>query len=248
MAVTDQAIEKIKEMIVRGALQPGSRLPAEAELADQLGLSRSSLREAVRALTAMRILVTKQGDGTYVSGLEPHLLLEAMTFAADVSHGHSARQLLQVRRMLEPQAVALAAGRLTDDQLAGLRSVLDRCTGAISIEQFIELDIEFHRIIADSVGNPVLSTLLGILSTHTQRLRIVRGTIPQPSAEGAPMATTREQAHREHEAIWRALLARDAQLAACAAAVHVAAVEDWLADGTPIGSAAPDTTPGRSTP
>ncbi|PYC70625.1 GntR family transcriptional regulator [Streptomyces tateyamensis] len=246
MAVTDQAIDRIKEMIVHGALHPGTRLPPEAELAEQLGLSRSSLREAVRALTAMRILVTKQGDGTYVSGLEPHLLLEAMTFAADVSHGHSARQLLQVRRLLEPQAVALAAGKLTDPQLRALRSILDRCTDEISIEEFIELDIEFHRTIADSVGNPVLSTLLGILSTHTQRVRIVRGTVPPPPdghlASAVSGGTARQQAHREHEAIWRALVARDAGLAAGAAAVHVAAVEDWLADRLPIDTAAPEPT------
>ncbi|GAA1984029.1 FadR/GntR family transcriptional regulator [Kitasatospora viridis] len=232
MAVTDQAIEKIKEMIVSGTLSPGARLPNEADLSEQLGLSRSSLREAVRALTAMRILVAKQGDGTYVSGLEPHLLLEAMTFAADVSHGHTARQLLQVRRLLEPQAAALAAGLLSGDQLAALRTILDRSEQAATIEEFIELDVEFHRTIADAVGNPVLSTLLGILSTHTQRLRIVRGTILQPPAGGTPAPSAREQAHREHETIWRALVARDATLAAGASAVHVAAVEDWLASGS----------------
>ncbi|MEU8921489.1 FadR/GntR family transcriptional regulator [Kitasatospora sp. NPDC048545] len=222
MTVTDQAIEKIKEMIVSGALPPGARLPNEADLADQLGLSRNSLREAVRALTAMRILVPRQGDGTYVSGLEPHLLLEAMAFAADVSHGRTARQLLQVRRLLEPQATALAAGLLTDEHLRTLRAALDRSAAAAGIEEFIELDIDFHRTIADAVGNPVLSTLLGILSTHTQRLRIVRGT----------HTTAREQAHREHEAIWLALVNRDAVLAASASTVHVAAVEDWLAAGT----------------
>ncbi|GGT21575.1 GntR family transcriptional regulator [Streptomyces tanashiensis] len=225
MAVTDLAIEKIKEMIVSGALQPGARLPNEADLAGRLGLSRSSLREAVRALTAMRILVSRQGDGTYVSGLEPHLLLESLAFAADVSHGHSAGQLLQVRRLLEPQVTALAAGRLTDGQLKELRGILDRSAEeGIGIEAFVALDIEFHRAIADSVGNPVLSTLLGILSTHTQRLRIVRGTHDAPA---------REQAHRDHEAIWRALSAGDAQLAAAASMVHVAAVEDWLASGLP---------------
>ncbi|MEU6164628.1 FadR/GntR family transcriptional regulator [Streptomyces tanashiensis] len=225
MAVTDLAIEKIKEMIVSGALQPGARLPNEADLAGGLGLSRSSLREAVRALTAMRILVSRQGDGTYVSGLEPHLLLESLAFAADVSHGHSAGQLLQVRRLLEPQVTALAAGRLTDGQLKELRGILDRSAEeGIGIEAFVALDIEFHRAIADSVGNPVLSTLLGILSTHTQRLRIVRGTHDAPA---------REQAHRDHEAIWRALSAGDAQLAAAASMVHVAAVEDWLASGLP---------------
>ncbi|WP_328941187.1 FCD domain-containing protein [Streptomyces sp. NBC_00250] len=225
MAVTDLAIEKIKEMILSGALQPGARLPNEADLAGRLGLSRSSLREAVRALTAMRILVPRQGDGTYVSGLEPHLLLESLAFAADVSHGHAAGQLLQVRRLLEPQVTALAAGCLTDRQLDELRDILDRSAEeGIGIEAFVALDIEFHRAIADSVGNPVLSTLLGILSTHTQRLRIVRGTHHAPA---------REQAHRDHEAIWRALSAGDAQLAAAASMVHVVAVEDWLASGLP---------------
>ncbi|WP_035803799.1 FadR/GntR family transcriptional regulator [Kitasatospora mediocidica] len=246
MTVTDQAIERIKEMIVAGVLGPGARLPNEADLSEQLGLSRSSLREAVRALTAMRILITKQGDGTFVSGLEPHLLLEAMTFAADVSHGASAQQLLQVRRLLEPQVAALAAGLLTGEQLAALRTVLDRSAEAAGIEEFIELDIEFHRTIADAVGNPVLSTLLGILSTHTQRLRIIRGTTPQPPAGGTPLTTAREQAHREHWAIWRALAARDAVLAASAGAVHVAAVEEWLADGAAAHAGLLDTPTGRS--
>ncbi|MFB7619335.1 FadR/GntR family transcriptional regulator [Kitasatospora sp. NPDC056181] len=232
MSVTDQAIERIKEMILSGALQPGARLPNEAELADQLGLSRNSLREAVRALTAMRILVPKQGDGTYVSGLEPHLLLESLAFAADVSQGHTAGQLLQVRRLLEPQATALAADRITGPGLAELRAILDRSARDISIEEFVELDIAFHRTIADAVGNPVLSTLLGILSTHTQRLRIVRGIRHAPA---------REQAHRDHEAIWRALAAGDALLAASASSVHVAAVEDWLATGIPTDSPGLDT-------
>lgn len=222
MAVTDLAIERIKEMIVSGSLQPGARLPSEGDLADQLGLSRSSLREAVRALTAMRILVSRQGDGTFVSGLEPHLLLETLAFTADVSRGDTARQLLEVRRLLEPQATALAAGRLTAEQLGALRTILDQSAGDVDIEEFVELDIEFHRTIADAVGNPVLSTLLGILSTHTQRLRIVRGTRHAPA---------REQAQREHETIWRALAAGDAGLAAGASAVHVAAVEDWLTNG-----------------
>ncbi|MFE7549307.1 FadR/GntR family transcriptional regulator [Streptomyces gardneri] len=228
MTVTDQAIDRIKAMIVSGALQPGDRLPSEAHLADQLGLSRNSLREAVRALTAMNILVPRQGDGTYVSGLEPHLLLESLAFAADVAHGQTAGQLLEVRRLLEPQVTALAASRLTGKQLEILRGILDRSSGDIGIDAFVELDIEFHRTIADVVGNPVLSTLLGILSTHTQRLRVVRGIHHAPA---------RDQAHRDHETIWRALATGDAWLAASAAAIHVAAVEDWLDSGTAEGSA-----------
>ncbi|MDP9209413.1 MAG: GntR family transcriptional regulator, partial [Actinomycetota bacterium] len=70
MAVTDEAIGKIKDMIVSGELGPGDRLPREADLAERLGLSRSSLREAVRALSLIRVLDVRQGDGTYVTSLE----------------------------------------------------------------------------------------------------------------------------------------------------------------------------------
>jgi GntR family transcriptional repressor for pyruvate dehydrogenase complex len=219
LAVTDDAIARIKEMIIIGLLAPGSRLPREEDLALQLGLSRSSLREAVRALTAMRILVSRQGDGTYVSSLEPQLLLEALSFVSDVSHGDGAAQLLQVRRLLEPPATGLAAQLITDQDLVALRAILARSVAADSIETFIEWDVAFHRTIVEAVGNPVLSMLLDTLSTRTQRVRIVRGT---------HLATALEAVHREHETILRALENRDAQLAASAAMLHVSAVEQWL--------------------
>lgn len=220
MAVTDEAIDKIKKMIVTGELQPGTRLPKEDDLAQQLGLSRNSLREAVRALTAMKILITKQGDGTYVSSLEPHLLLETLSFASDVSHGRTALQLLRVRRLLEPQATALAVGHLTEGDLCHLRAILDRSIAGETPEEFVRLDMEFHSFIVALCGNPVLSMLLQVVSTQTQRVRILRG-----ARDGGAI----QNAHRDHEAILAALTARDAQLAASAATVHVATVEEWLA-------------------
>ena len=75
MAVTDEAILKIKDMIVSGELGPGDRLPPEKELSERLGLSRSSMREAVKALEVIRVLDVRRGDGTYVTSLEPRLLL-----------------------------------------------------------------------------------------------------------------------------------------------------------------------------
>jgi DNA-binding FadR family transcriptional regulator len=220
MAVTDDAIEKIKSMIVAGEFPPGTRLPKEDDLAQRLGLSRSSLREAVRALTAMKILITKQGDGTYVSSLEPHLLLQTLSFASDVSQGDTALQLLQVRRLLEPPATALATTRATEQDLAALREILDRSRTAADVEEFIRCDMEFHRTLVGLVGNPVLSMLLEILSTQTQRVRILRGT---------QVGRAIEDVHREHDAILAALESRDPGLAASASAVHVAAVEQWLA-------------------
>ncbi|MGY4741666.1 FadR/GntR family transcriptional regulator [Streptomyces sp. ATMOS53] len=220
MALTDEAMDKIKAMIVAGELAPGSRLPREDVLAGQLGLSRSSLREAVRALTAMRILVARQGDGTYVSSLEPHLLLETLSFAADVSQGRTALQLLQVRRFLESQATGLAAAVLQPQDLKELRDILDRCRSAATVDEFVAHDIAFHLRIVEAVANPVLSTLLQVLSTRTQRVRIVRGSRTRDALDSA---------HRDHEEILRALQARDALLAASAATVHITAVEQWLA-------------------
>src|SRR4029079_15236830 len=97
-----------KEMIVSGELGPGARLPKEADLAERLGLSRNSLREAVRALSLINVLDVRQGDGTYVTSLELHLLLDAMSFVVDFHRDDTVLQFLEVRRILEPAATALA--------------------------------------------------------------------------------------------------------------------------------------------
>ena len=120
MAVTDEAIEKIKGMIVSGALRPGDRLPKESELAAELGLSRNSLREAVRALSLIRILDVRQGDGTYVTSLDPQLLLEALSFVVDFHRDDTVLEFLAVRRILEPAATAMAAARISEQQLDAL--------------------------------------------------------------------------------------------------------------------------------
>ena len=219
MSVTDEAIARIKAMIIDGRLPPGTRLPKEEVLAAELGLSRSSLREAVRALTAMKILVVRQGDGSYVSSLEPGMLMETLAFVSDVSQGTTVLQLLQTRRLLEPQVTALAARVITDEQVAELRGILELSEKAETAQRFVELDAEFHRQIVALVGNPVLSVLTQVLSTPTQRVRILRGD---------RVGRAIETVYAEHQAILDALAARDAELAAAAATVHVAAVELWL--------------------
>jgi GntR family transcriptional repressor for pyruvate dehydrogenase complex len=85
-------------MIGSGQLRPGQRLPREPDLAASLGLSRSSLREAVRALASVRILDVRQGDGTYVSGLSAESLVETLAFLVEFQQGSSALELLEVRR------------------------------------------------------------------------------------------------------------------------------------------------------
>jgi GntR family transcriptional regulator, transcriptional repressor for pyruvate dehydrogenase complex len=219
MALADEAINKIKEMIVSGALRPGDRLPKEADLAERLGLSRNSLREAVKALSMIRVLDVRQGDGTYVTSLEPHLLLDLLGFVVDFHTDDAVMHFLEVRRLLEPAATALAAQRMTADEVEKLQAVLDELGSAPSIEALVANDLEFHRRIAAGAANPVLSSLLDGLSGPTTRARIWRGLTQQGAAE-----RTREQ----HQAIVDAIAARQPELARSWATVHVAGVEEWL--------------------
>ncbi|BCB77345.1 FadR/GntR family transcriptional regulator [Phytohabitans flavus] len=219
MAVTDEAIEKIKGMIVSGEMRPGDRLPREADLAERLGLSRNSLREAVKALSLIRVLDVRQGDGTYVTSLAPGLLLDALSFVVDFHRDDTVLEFLEVRRILEPSATALAAQRMTDDDIDGLRTVLAELGEDPTIDALVANDLDFHRRIAAGSGNNVLCSLIDSLSGPTTRARIWRGL----TQEGA-VAKTREQ----HAAILEAIATRQPELARSWATVHVAGVEDWL--------------------
>ena len=219
MALTDEAIEKIRAMITSGELRPGDRLPSEAELAAQLGLSRSSLREAVKALSMINVLDVRRGDGTYVTSLDPGLLMDAMSFAVDFQHDRSVLHFLQVRRILEPAATALATVAMSDDDIAGLDELLDRLPPEPGVEEAVDNDLEFHRRIARGSGNPVLASLIDGVSSRTQRARIWRG-ITQASAVRRTLD--------EHRAIIAALADRRPEIAHACAVVHIAGVEQWL--------------------
>src|SRR6266576_4982239 len=125
-SVTDEAIDKIQELIISRSWGPGDRLPKESELAAQLGLSRNSLREAVRALSQLRVLEVRQGDGTYVTSLEPGLLLESTGFVSHLLLGETGIELYEVRRILEAAAATLAAGRIDAEEKVELEQSLER--------------------------------------------------------------------------------------------------------------------------
>lgn len=219
MAVTDEAITKLKQMIVDRELHPGQRLPREADLAQRLGLSRNSLREAVKALSLIHVLDVRQGDGTYVTSLEPSLLLDAMGFVVDFHQDDTVLHFLEVRRILEPAATAKATTLMSDDEVAELDDLLADVPERPSVDELVESDIAFHRRIADGAGNPVLCSLLDSLSGSTQRARVWRG-LTQAGAVDRTMT--------EHRAIADAIASRQPDVARSWATVHVAGVELWL--------------------
>lgn len=218
VSLTDQAIVKIKEMIISGALQPGDRLPPEQGLSEALGLSRSSLREAIKALTMFGVLDVRRGDGTYVTSLKPSLLTDALAFVVDLHQDSSVLDLMEVRRVLEAAAVRRAAVRVTDQQIAALWEAIPASEG-LSVEGLVEADLTFHRLLAQASANDYLVGMLDGLSANTVRARIWRALTEQN-------AVTRTI--NEHAAIVRALEQRDPVLAEASLVVHIGGVEQWL--------------------
>jgi DNA-binding FadR family transcriptional regulator len=218
-SVTDGAIDKIRELIVSGSWGPGDRLPKESELAAQLGLSRNSLREAVRALSQLRVLEVRQGDGTYVSSLEPGLLLESTGFISHLLLGDTEVELYEVRRILEAAAAALAAARIDEAGKTDLRQRLESMGSADSVEDLVEADVAFHAVIARATGNAVLTSLLASLSTRTMRVRLWHGRRADHALD-----ETRD----EHRRIYEAIVSGDPELARAAATAHIASGERWL--------------------
>src|SRR5664279_5164959 len=123
-SLTDDAIDQIKQMIVAGRLRPGDRLPREQDLAELLGLSRGTLREAVRALTAMKVVDVRRGDGTYVTSLAPELMLEALNFVVDLHRDDTVLHFLEVRSFIEPESTARAAMHANQNLLRTLAELV----------------------------------------------------------------------------------------------------------------------------
>ena len=200
------------------ALRPGDRLPKESELAAELGLSRNSLREAVRALSLIRILDVRQGDGTYVTSLDPQLLLEALSFVVDFHRDDTVLEFLAVRRILEPVATGMAAARIAEEELDALRASWTRSGDAPSVEELVAADLEFHR---GSRGDGQLGAVL-------PARRPVRPDDAGPGVAGADPGGRGGADAARARAILAALRDRDSEAARAWATVHIASVEQWL--------------------
>lgn len=219
MGLSAEAVEKIKEMIVSGRLNPGDRLPREQDLAAELGMSKNMLREAVTALSLINVLDVRRGDGTYVTDLSPQLLLDALTFVADFKRDDAVLDFIQVRGMLEPQATAIAARQIDDAEIDSLYEHLETMREDIDVHEFVLKDAEFHRRIIDAAGNPILTTVLDTLTRPLHRARVSRDVL-----ERNVFDITRQQ----HLAILDALRRRDAEDARSWTQIHISGTEQWL--------------------
>jgi len=209
--VSTQAVERIKEAILRGVLPAGSRLPAERELAAQLGIARSSLREAIRVLTHLNILEARHGQGTFVTELRPAQLAEPLGFGLSLDP-RSVLDLFESRTVVECGTVPLAVERITVAELAALDAHHEACAASIDdVPRFLDHDLAMHELLVDAAGNELLSRIyrsLLALGTATRR-------------EAAERRDVREQALRRHGELVEAVRARDVEAAVAALSAHL---------------------------
>jgi DNA-binding FadR family transcriptional regulator len=216
--VANVAIERIKSLILSGDLRPRDRLPAERELAEQLGVSRPTIREAIRALIALNILESRHGDGTFVSSLDPRELAEPIDFLLRVDE-NSFTSLFETRQVLEAGLTRLAAQRATPEEIGELRGVMDEYRASMEdAETCIGVDIAFHECVAKAARNPIMASLLSSVARLALESR--RRTAFARGVRDATVA--------DYGMIIAAIEARDADAAANAMLNHLRHVQSGL--------------------
>lgn len=213
----EQIVQQIEESILKGEFTEGSQLPAERDLAKQFGVSRTAVREAIKALQEKGLVDAFPGRGTFVTNGTSNSMRRSLDRIIKSGEPDGLAYLVEVREILEPEIAALAAVRATDQDLAAMQESLDVMeSGRQDSDAFIEADLDFHLALAEAAANPIVLSLIdsivGLL--REQRLRIFR--IP-----GGP-----ECGQHHHKRILEAIQRHDPQEARAAMQAHLSQVRE----------------------
>jgi GntR family transcriptional regulator, transcriptional repressor for pyruvate dehydrogenase complex len=216
--ITELVVQRIKELLERGDLKAGSRLPPERELAEMLGISRPSLRTALKALSVMGIIRAKPGAGTFIAEAIPEIFMEPMHFMTLINNT-ALEEVFEARIIIESALAELAAERAGEKDLQAMTAELGAMREATNNpDAFLKHDMCFHQLIARASGNNVMS---GIMDTVAQMLYQMR-------RETIARSHGLEEAIDWHERIFNALRRRDGRGARRLMTEHLRAAERGL--------------------
>ena len=163
--------ERLKEYILANKLQAGDPLPTEAQLADQLGVSRAAVREGLRSLESLGLIYSRRGEGRYVRGFNLDPILENLHYSL-LFDTEDAREMIEIRERLETGFIGDAIAAMDSTTLEELRAlVFEMRQRALAGEYFLDKDLEFHATIYRPVNNHVLSKLLDVFHAIYRNLR-----------------------------------------------------------------------------
>lgn len=216
--VYEEVAAQIQRLINDGRLQPGDHLPPERELAERLGVSRTSVRDAIRVLELMGLLEPRQGEGTVVRDLSPDSLVSPLASLL-VRNRTLLADLWDVRKLIEPGVAARAAAHATPDDVSSLEAIFNRQREKVRQGQLaIDEDSEFHYAIATAASNKVILRVLDVLMD-----------LLRESRERSLQVTGRlERSLDGHRRILEAIGRRDAAAAEAAMHQHLEEIEDVL--------------------
>ncbi len=213
----EQIVQQIEESVLNGSLKPGDQLPAERDLAQRLGVSRTAVREAVKALREKGLVEAYSGRGTFITDGTTHAARQSFDLMVKIGQQEGSGHLAELRLILEPGIAAIAAVRVEEEHLAAMReavAVMDLAQK--DPEAYIEADLDFHLALAEAAANPLILSLIdsivGLL--REQRMKIF-------NVNGGP-----ERGQIHHKRILEAMERRDPEMARVAMAAHLEQVRD----------------------
>jgi GntR family transcriptional regulator, transcriptional repressor for pyruvate dehydrogenase complex len=213
----EQIVQQIEDSITSGELKEGDQLPAERELAQQFGVSRTAVREAVKTLREKGLVEAYPGRGTFITNGTARSIQQTLDRMIRSGQAEGTVHLTEVREILEPEIAALAAQRVDEEMLSAMREAIAVMDAARKdSEAFIEGDLDFHLALAEAAGNPLILSLIdsivGLLREQRTRTYFV---------EGGP-----ERGQYHHRRILEAIEHRDAVGAREAMRAHLLQVRE----------------------
>ncbi|PSJ57563.1 FCD domain-containing protein [Kumtagia ephedrae] len=227
----DEVVQQVETLILEGVLRPGDRLPGERELARQFDVSRPILRDALKAVEGRGLITTRHGGGTHVADVVGQVFARPVAELI-VSHAKAKADYLEYRREMEGMAAEYAARRVTDDDRALLRRIIERMEDAHRRGDFAEeaeIDVEFHNAIGECAHNIVL------LHTLRSCYRLLSDGVFQNRLIVFTLADAREKLLAQHRAIHAAVTGGDPAAARKAAMDHISFVELAMAEAERSG-------------
>ena len=223
----EKIVEQIEKRIVDGELNAGDKLPSERELAIQFGVSRTSVREAMKALTLRGLIEVTPGRGTFITDQTSQALRHSMNLMFQVGKMDANRYLIELREILEPEIAAIAASRATPENLAAMReSVVAMDQSMDEICTYIEADLDFHLALAESTHNPLILSLLDSLIGELREQRFRSANVEGALHRGQP----------NHKAVLVAIEQGDAESARRTMLLHMQQARKDIEEALAINS------------
>lgn len=226
--IYEKIVEQVERRILTGELKIGDQLPPERELAQQFAVSRTAVREAVKALHQKGLVDVQPGRGTFVTNGTSQAMRHSLSLLLKIGQADGSKELVEVREILEPEIAALAAARANDDQIGAMREAVQMMDAALNdADTFIEADLDFHLALGEATQNALIPTLIDSIVDllREQRMRIFR-------VQGGP-----ERGQFHHKRILEAIIHRDPEAAREAMRAHLQQVrQDSEVSTAPTGA------------